>query len=141
MLYILPLVAVILLACPLVPIYTGRIKGKKVRYAVLFNLFGFFGVCAVSLIFNIGGFVQAATEAVSAASTASADNGMRFIAAAVATGLSSLGAGIAVAAAAPAAIGAFSEDPKAFGKSLIFVGLGESVALYGLLISVLILSN
>ena len=55
--------------------------------------------------------------------------------------MSSLGAGIAVAAAAPAAIGAFSEDPKAFGKSLIFVALGEGVAIYGLLISILILNN
>jgi V/A-type H+-transporting ATPase subunit K len=51
-----------------------------------------------------------------------------------------LGAGIAVASAAPAAIGATSEDPKAFGKALIFVVLGEGVALYGLLISILIIN-
>ena len=43
--------------------------------------------------------------------------------------------------AAPAAIGAFSENPKAFGKALIFVALGEGVALYGLLISILILNT
>ena len=40
-----------------------------------------------------------------------------------------------------AAIGAFSEDPKAFGKALIFVALGEGVALYGLLISILIINK
>ena len=45
--------------------------------------------------------------------------GLGFIAAALATGLSALGAGIAVAAAAPAAIGAFSENEKNFGKSMI----------------------
>ena len=50
-----------------------------------------------------------------------------------------LGGGIAVAAGAPAAIGATSEDPKAFGKALIFVALAESIALYGLLISFSIL--
>ena len=61
-------------------------------------------------------------------------------AAALATGLSALGAGIAVAAAAPAAIGAFSENEKNFGKSLIFVALGEGVAIYGLLISILIIN-
>ena len=49
--------------------------------------------------------------------------------------------GIEDAAAAPAAIGAFSEDPKAFGKALIFVALGEGVALYGLLISILIINK
>ena len=44
-------------------------------------------------------------------------------------------------AAAPAAIGATSEDPKVFGKALIFVALGEGIALYGLLISILILNK
>ena len=52
-----------------------------------------------------------------------------------------LGAGIAVAAAAPAAIGAFSENAENFGKSLIFVALGEGVAIYGLLISILIINT
>ena len=64
-----------------------------------------------------------------------------FLAAALATGLSCLGAGIAIASTAPAAIGAFSEDPKAFGKALIFVVLGEGVALYGLLISILLINK
>ena len=45
------------------------------------------------------------------------------------------------AAAAPAAIGAFSENEKNFGKSLIFVALGEGVAIYGLLISILIINK
>ena len=60
---------------------------------------------------------------------------------ALVTGMSALGAGIAVASAAPAAIGATSEDPKAFGKALIFVALGEGVAVYGLLISILIINK
>ena len=67
--------------------------------------------------------------------------GMGLLAAALVTGLAGIGGGIAVAAAAPAAIGATSEDPKAFGKSLIFVALGEGIALYGLLVSILILNQ
>ncbi len=43
-----------------------------------------------------------------------------------------------VSASAPAAIGAVSEDPKAFGKAIIFVALGEAVAIYGFVISILI---
>ena len=39
------------------------------------------------------------------------------------------------------AIAATSEDPKAFGKALIFVALGESIALYGVVISILILNK
>ena len=41
----------------------------------------------------------------------------------------------------PAAIAANSENEKTFGKSLIFVALGESIALYGLVISIMILSK
>ena len=56
-------------------------------------------------------------------------------------GLAGIGGGMAVAAGAPAAIAAASEDPKSFGKSLIFVALGESIALYGVVISILILNK
>ncbi len=82
-----------------------------------------------------------AAEAVETASDSGFAAGMAYIAAAVVTGLSGIGGGIAVAAGAPAAIGATSEDPKAFGKALIFVALGEGIALYGLLVSILILSK
>ena len=64
-----------------------------------------------------------------------------LVAAALATGLAGIGGGMAVAYAAPAAIAANSENEKTFGKSLIFVALGESIALYGLVISIMILSK
>ena len=47
--------------------------------------------------------------------------------------------GIAVASSASAALGAISENDKAFGKALIFVGLAEGVALYGLIVALLLL--
>ena len=64
-----------------------------------------------------------------------------LVAAALATGLAGIGGGMAVASAAPAAIAANSENEKTFGKSLIFVALGESIALYGLVISIMIPSK
>ena len=64
-----------------------------------------------------------------------------LVAAALATCLAGIGGGMAVASAAPAAIAANSENEKTFGKSLIFVALGESIALYGLVISIMILSK
>ena len=64
---------------------------------------------------------------------------MGLLAAGLVTGLAGIGGGIAVAAGAPAAIAATAEDPKSFGKSIIFVALGESIALYGVVISILIL--
>jgi len=64
-----------------------------------------------------------------------------FVAAALATGLSSLGAGIAVAAVGSAAIGALAEKPELLGRALIMVGLAEGIAIYGLIISILILNR
>jgi len=64
-----------------------------------------------------------------------------FVAAALATGLSSLGAGIAVAGVGSAAIGALAEKPELLGRALIMVGLAEGIAIYGLIISILILNR
>lgn len=64
-----------------------------------------------------------------------------FFAAALATGLSSLGAGFAVASVGSAAIGALAEKPELFGRALIMVGLAEGIAIYGLIVSILILNR
>lgn len=82
-----------------------------------------------------------AQEAPEATEAAGSSKGLGLLAAGLVTGLAGIGGGIAVAAGAPAAIAATSEDPKAFGKSLIFVALGESIALYGVVISILILNK
>ena len=81
------------------------------------------------------------SEEAEAASTGDLSKGLGLLAAALVTGISGVGGGIAVAAGAPAAIAATSEDSKAFGKALIFVALGESIALYGVVISILILNK
>ena len=121
-------------------------KGKKASRAVAMQLLSFLAICVVS--FSVPMVASATSTADAAPSTtvsetASVDNskGLGLIAAALVTGLAGIGGGIAVAAAAPAAIGATSEDPKSFGKSLIFVALGEGIALYGLLVSILILNK
>ena len=66
---------------------------------------------------------------------------MGYIAAAAVTGMSGIGSGIAVASSASAALGAISEDGSLFGKSLIFVAMAEGIALYGLIISFMILGR
>jgi V/A-type H+-transporting ATPase subunit K len=64
-----------------------------------------------------------------------------YIAAALATGLSSLGAGFAVASVGSAAVGALAEKPELLGRALIMVGLAEGIAIYGLIVSILILNQ
>ncbi|MCM1419154.1 MAG: ATP synthase subunit C, partial [Roseburia sp.] len=78
-------------------------------------------------------------NAAATAAEAGLGDGLKALPAALSTGAATIGTGIAVGNAASAAIGATSEDEKNFTKSLIFVALGEGVAIYGLLISILIL--
>ncbi|HRP95957.1 MAG TPA: ATP synthase subunit C [Rhodocyclaceae bacterium] len=64
-----------------------------------------------------------------------------FIGAALVTGMSAIGAGIAVANLGAAAVGAMAEKPELFGRLLILVGLAEGIAIYGLIVSILILER
>lgn len=64
-----------------------------------------------------------------------------YLAAALATGISSLGAAYAVASVGTAAVGALAEKPELFGRAIILVGLAEGIAIYGVIVSVLILNS
>ncbi len=61
--------------------------------------------------------------------------------AAIATGLATIGAGLAVGSTGSAAVGAIAEKPESFSRALIFVGLAEGIAIYGLIISFMILNQ
>ena len=113
-------------------------KGCKRKKALYMQIASF---CSVFLVCFLCPMIASAAETADAAAQSAGAMGMGLIGAGIATGLSCIGGGIAVGYAAPAAIGATSEDAKNFGKSLIFVALGEGVALYGMLVSILILSK
>ncbi len=82
-----------------------------------------------------------ATESNSSNEENSKDKGIGMIAAALAVGLAAIGSGIAVAVVASSAVGAISENPSLLGKTVIFAGLAEGIAIYGLIISIMILSK
>lgn len=140
---ILPLIAIALIMTPIFAAILRRRSGKTVRpkRAVIANVASFFGVMLTMTVLPLTGAFAASPEAAAAAADAvqPASDGLKYLAAALSTGLGSIAAGIAVGAGAPAAIGAISENDKSFSKALIFVALGEGVAIYGLLISILIL--
>ena len=147
---LLALVIVVLISMPLVPVFFRKLTGKRAKHVIVGNLCAFGGVMLLlSLAVPVINTAFASNEAAATAEVqdvaeegaSGMEAGLAYIGAALATGLSSLAAGIAVAAAAPAAIGAVSEDDKNFVKSLIFVALGEGCAIYGLLISIMILGN
>ena len=137
------IIIVAILVCSILIPFGGFLLSKKkegsFKAALGSNLLFFFGTLVIADILLFGGHVQAAEAEAAASAAAASAEGWRYIAAALSTGLSCIGAGIAVASAASAAIGALSEDSSVMGKALIFVALAESVALYGLLISFSIL--
>lgn len=118
--------------------YRSVSKGRRSRKsAVLRQIISFAAMMVLCAAFPIA--ASAAGTDTAAVVEASSKGGLQYLAAGLVTGLSGIGGGIAVCGAAPAAIGATSEDPKAFGKALIFVALAEGIAIYGVLISILIL--
>jgi len=119
----------------------GRKNGKSMLVTNIITFFGVMLVATGCLFSGNVGFAagEAAEAAGEVAAAVSTGDGMRYLAAALVTGLATIGAGIAVASASSAALGAISEDPKIMGKSLIFVALSEGIALYGLLVTFMIL--
>ena len=116
----------------------GERNKKRYKRSIAANIVMFFGVIVIAGVML---FVSDPVQAAQSAGDAGMSTGVGYLAAALATGLSCVGGGIAVASAASAALGAISEDPSALGKSLIFVGLAEGVCLYGLIISFMIIGR
>ena len=122
------------IAVPFGAFAAGEKTKGRYKTALAANVFLFFGTMIFAAVVMFSGNAAAAETGAQAAGSSAA--GM-----ALATGLSCLGGGIAVSAAASAALGAISEDSSILGKSLIFVGLAEGVCLYGLIISFMILGK
>ncbi|MBN2251209.1 MAG: hypothetical protein JW724_03950 [Candidatus Altiarchaeota archaeon] len=67
------------------------------------------------------------------------EQAMKFLGAALSIGFAGIGAGVAIAAAGSASIGAIAEKPDLFGKTMIYVAFAEAIAIYGLLVSLILL--
>ena len=108
----------------------------SLKKLLIANITGFAPLAAMAILLMVPDLVFAATEG-----AASSSSGLGYIAAALSTGMATIGAGYAVGAVGSSALGAVSEDEKILGKTLIFVGLAEGIAIYGLIISILILGR
>jgi V/A-type H+/Na+-transporting ATPase subunit K len=106
-------------------------------------------ILAVSVAIGTTGLVfatrptvaSAAAEATALARVDPQYAGWALLAAALSTALATLGAGYAVGRVGSAAIGAVAEKPELFGRALVLVGLAEGIAIYGLIVSILILNR
>lgn len=149
--YILMVLAPVALFATAFIAVKNRFSGKSIKKPLKMNIavFAVLVVLISVLCVNVLAAEAPSASTSDAATTSIAtvptetDNskGLGLLAAGLVTGLAGIGGGIAVAAGAPAAIAATAENPKSFGKSIIFVALGESIALYGVVISILILNK
>ncbi len=144
--YIILLAVAILIAAGTVWYGRKAMRNNKkgsVRKAVFASVSAF-GVVMIAMIVMalVGSPVYAQGEAEAAAAAAaglSLGDGFKYLAAALSTGLATIGTGLAVGSVGSSAIGAVSEDSSILGKTLIFVGMAEGIAIYGMIISILIL--
>ena len=122
-------------------IYISRKGVKRKSFKTLFgaNIGIFFGLMVVTTIILLSGFSAGAASEAAGLAVDNSKFGLPYLSAALSTGLATIGAGIAVAMTGSAALGAISEDQSLLGKSLIIVGLAEGIAIYGLIVSILIL--
>lgn len=137
---IIQILYILLILTILVPIgifYLGERKKDRFKSMLMINIVSFFGVLIFTTIFMFAN-VTFANETTNVPANV---QGMAFLAAALATGLCTIGTGIATGQAASAALGALSENENLMGKALIFVALAEGIAIYGLLISFTILGR
>lgn len=133
---------VLVLISVMAPLAIYKISGNKNgKECLVINMITFFGLMLAGTAYSLGCALPAFAEGAEAAAGLSVGDGLKYIGAALSTGISGLGGGIAVASAASAAIGAMSENEGIMGKTLIFVALAEGIALYGLVISIMIING
>ena len=111
-------------------------KGKIRLILAQIGVFFILWLAGVVFVFSSRAEAAEAAQNTNEIATAAA-----FIAAGLVTGLGAIGTGIAVSAAASAAIAAVSENEQNFGKSMIFVAMAEGIAIYGLLVAFMILGR
>jgi V/A-type H+/Na+-transporting ATPase subunit K len=119
-----------------------RRRGRRaVRVLTLVNAAFILGGIALVGVVVAAGPASAHGATAAAAAAASSANGMALIAAAIAVAGSSIGAAIAVAYTGAAALAAMSERPELFGRAMVIVGLAEGIAIYGLIVSIILIGK
>ncbi len=114
---------------------------KKAKFIFISMLISLVGSCFCSQYFAETPEQTSTVPTQTVTKEHSVGEGLGYMAAAIAIAVGSIGAGIAVASSAPAALGAFSENPSTFGKTIVFVALGEGVSILSFIVSMMIING
>jgi V/A-type H+-transporting ATPase subunit K len=117
----------------------GGIVGFNVVLALVVLSLGAIWTLSPSHVMAAGMPEEAAQQTQDEALAQAITKGLSAIGAGLSVGGAAIGAGVAVGGTGAAAVGTIAEKPETLGRSLIFVGLAEGIAIYGLIISFLVL--
>lgn len=98
-------------------------------------------VLVVVLVAMITSPAQAAPVVAQVPAQTTGSNSAALLGAAISVAGSSIGAAIAVAYTGAAALAALSERPELFGRAMVIVGLAEGIAIYGLIVSIILIGR
>jgi len=122
------------------PQLVGRIRAWY-KPAMGTQLLVFVGAQFALLLLGIDHAFAEPEQVAATASQMSVGMGLAIIGVGIPTGLSTIGAGIAVGPIGAASLAAITEKPENLGRTLIYLGLAEGIAIYGLVISILLLNK
>jgi V/A-type H+-transporting ATPase subunit K len=122
------------------PALASRIR-PWYRPAMSTQLLAFVGAQLGLLVLGINDAFAQAAETATAVNEISTGMGLAIIGVGIPTGLSTIGAGIAVGPIGAASLAAITEKPESLGRTLIYLGLAEGIAIYGLVVSILLLNK
>jgi V/A-type H+-transporting ATPase subunit K len=122
------------------PLPPRRNARPLLRRTIALNL-GLFVLAEIGLLFFAANEVMAAQNVASAASDISIGKGLALIGIGIPTAVATIGAGIAVGPVGASSLAVIAEKPEMFGRTLIYLGLAEGIAIYGLVVTILLLGT
>jgi len=114
--------------------------GRALRGTVATNI-AVFVAAQMGLLFLGGQDVMAQPGVTEAAGEISVGMGLAIIGVGIPTAMATIGAGIAVGPVGAASLAVIAEKPEIFGRTLIYLGLAEGIAIYGLVVTILLLGK
>lgn len=114
---------------------------RWLKAGVLSNFLIFGAGLATALLLGVQEVMAAEPAAAAGAVEITLGKGLALIGIGLPTALAAIGAGLALGPVGSAALAVIAEKPDMFGRTLIYMGLAEGVAIYGLVMSILMLGK
>ena len=119
----------------------SRLPSPRWLKGGVFGNFLVFGLAMAAFLYMGVQDVMAQEAATTGGSGISMAVGLALIGIGLPTGLAAIVAGIALGPVGAAALAVIAEKPEMFGRTLIYMGLAEGIAIYGLVMSILLLGK